>query len=88
MSASVRYIETTAGLPNTCAGCGKPAGPTWWAANDDQAIAGQGFHPDPDCLPAGVETSVLEPPESPQVAETAGAGAKTPTTPKKTKSGK
>ncbi len=34
---------TTAGLPNTCAGCGGDPGPEWYAVNDEQAVAGQGF---------------------------------------------
>lgn len=37
--------ETAVGLPNTCAGCAATPGATWWAQNDDQARAGQGFCP-------------------------------------------
>lgn len=34
--------ETAKGLPNTCTRCARKAGPTWWANNDDEAIAGLG----------------------------------------------
>ncbi len=39
-------LRTTRGLPNTCCETGEPCGteenPTWFAANDDAARAGQG----------------------------------------------
>jgi hypothetical protein len=38
-------IETRAGLPNTCSKCGEDPGPSWFAANDDAAQAGQGLCP-------------------------------------------
>lgn len=34
--------ETTAGLPNTCSRCGRDPGPSWYAASEDAALAGQG----------------------------------------------
>jgi hypothetical protein len=37
--------KTAAGLPNTCAGCGKPITEgTWYAKDDETAISGLGFH--------------------------------------------
>jgi ribosome-binding protein aMBF1 (putative translation factor) len=36
-------IETSEGLPNTCANCGKPQEGTWFAASIDAARAGGGL---------------------------------------------
>lgn len=36
--------KTTAGLPNTCAGCGQEIEGEWYAQNDDVALSGVGFH--------------------------------------------
>lgn len=41
--AVLNFIETTAGLPNTCSNCGKPAGKRWYAENVDQARSGLGL---------------------------------------------
>ena len=79
------YIETAVGLPNTCAGCGKAVGATWFAANDDQARAGQGYHPDSACLPEGVVTVAQEPPAAPPDDKSADSGAKPRTAAKKRK---
>jgi hypothetical protein len=35
-------IQTSIGLPNTCAKCGKPCTGQWWAENVDAAHAGDG----------------------------------------------
>lgn len=35
--------ETRVGLPNTCSECGADPGPSWFAANDDAALAGKGL---------------------------------------------
>jgi hypothetical protein len=35
--------ETRAGLPNTCSKCGKEVGASWFAANDESALAGAGL---------------------------------------------
>ena len=43
--AEQTYTETRVGLPNTCAKCGSDPGPSWFAANDDAAQAGQGVCP-------------------------------------------
>jgi hypothetical protein len=39
----LNYIETAAGLPNTCSQCGERPGSRWYAENVDQARSGLGL---------------------------------------------
>jgi hypothetical protein len=43
--AEQNLTETRVGLSNTCSKCGADPGPSWFAANDDAAQAGQGLCP-------------------------------------------
>ncbi|MCI0363681.1 MAG: hypothetical protein L0219_07340 [Phycisphaerales bacterium] len=56
-------IKTSRGLPNTCSNCGGDPGAFWFAANDDQARAGQGLCK--DCAyPKAEKSEEKQPPES------------------------
>mgnify|MGYP003431050622 CR=1 FL=1 len=55
----MNLIETRRGLPNTCCVCGKDPGESWFAASEDQAIAGQGRCA--RCAPMPVDPQPAEP---------------------------
>jgi hypothetical protein len=60
--------KTTAGLPNTCAGCGKEiTSGEWYAKDDETARSGLGFH-SLQCAAKYPELSGYTPPQKPKAA--------------------